>query len=164
MTFHDTKIYQDGRLPTANIKHFVFQYVKHARLQVNRFLDMILAYLLTLIKSIIEYLFRNLFGVMTSPVGFVLLSFLVALNQRRRKERFRAIVLTNRLFYKKRRPEDLGIEVVHTSSSFLVKKSNGLYRRVTRFAESNKFILPLPSKLSSTHKMLSHQLELGSLS
>ena len=53
-----------------------------------------------------------------------------------------------------RRPEDLGIEVVHTSPSFLVKKSNGSYRLVTSFVELNKFIHPLPSKLSTTRDVL----------
>ena len=52
------------------------------------------------------------------------------------------------------RPEDLGISVVHTSPSFLVKKPKGGHRLVTSFVELNKFIKPLPTKLTSTDETL----------
>ena len=52
------------------------------------------------------------------------------------------------------RPEDNNIKVIHTSPSFLVKKSNNSYRLVTSFVELNKFIHPLPSKLCTTTDVL----------
>ena len=52
------------------------------------------------------------------------------------------------------RPEDIGITVIHTSPSFLVKKPNNDYRLVTSFVELNKFIHPLPTKMSTTKDVL----------
>ena len=53
------------------------------------------------------------------------------------------------------RPEDYGIKVVHTSPSFLVKKSDdSSYRMVTSFTELNKFIRLLPSRMSTTSDVL----------
>ena len=46
------------------------------------------------------------------------------------------------------RPEDLGVTVVHTSPSFLVKKPKGRHLLVTSFVELNKFIKPLPTRLT----------------
>ena len=51
-------------------------------------------------------------------------------------------------------PEDVNVEVIHTSPSFLVKKSNGSHRLVTSFVELNKFIRPLPTKLSTTRDVM----------
>ena len=52
------------------------------------------------------------------------------------------------------RPEDLNVTVQHTSPSFLVKKANNEFRLVTSFVELNKFILPLPSKMSTTSDVI----------
>ena len=52
------------------------------------------------------------------------------------------------------KPEDLGITVVHTSPSFLVRKPRGGHRLVTSFVEINKFIKPLPTKLTSADEAL----------
>ena len=48
------------------------------------------------------------------------------------------------------RLEDVDVTVVHTSPSFLVKKSNGSHRPVKSFVELNKYICPLPSKIGTT--------------
>ena len=52
------------------------------------------------------------------------------------------------------RPENIGIEVTHTSPSFLVKKADGSHRLVTSFVELNKFICPLPSRISTTSDVM----------
>ena len=52
------------------------------------------------------------------------------------------------------RPEDEDITVVHTSPSFLVKKSSDSYRLATSFVELNKFIRPMPARLSTTNDVL----------
>ena len=52
------------------------------------------------------------------------------------------------------RPEDVNVKVVHTSPSFLVKKGDGSYRLVTSFVELNKYIQPMPAKLSTTNDVL----------
>ena len=44
----------------------------------------------------------------------------------------------------------MNVTVVHTSPSSLVKKVYGSYRLVTNFVELNKYIRPLPAKLSTT--------------
>ena len=51
-------------------------------------------------------------------------------------------------------PEDINVDVVHTSPSFLVKKPDGTHRLVTSFVELNKYIRPFPSKLSTTNDVL----------
>ena len=53
-----------------------------------------------------------------------------------------------------RRPEDIGVKVVHSSPSFLVKKTDGEFRLVTSFVEINKFIRTLPSKMSTTTEVI----------
>ena len=45
-------------------------------------------------------------------------------------------------------PEYLGVTVVHTCPSFLVKKTKGGHYLVTSFVELNKFIKPLPFRLT----------------
>ena len=52
------------------------------------------------------------------------------------------------------RPEDLEVPVVHTSPSFLVKKSKGGHRLVTTFVELNKFIKLLPARLTPPDEAL----------
>ena len=52
------------------------------------------------------------------------------------------------------KPEDLGVTVVHTSLSFLVKKPNGEHRPVTSFNELNRFIKPLPTRLTPLYEAL----------
>ena len=52
------------------------------------------------------------------------------------------------------RPEDVNVNVIHTSPSFLVKKANNDHRLVTSFVELNKFIHPLPSKMSTTRDVI----------
>ena len=53
------------------------------------------------------------------------------------------------------RAEDYGIQVKHSSPSFLVKKSDDKsHRLVTSFTELNKFIRPLPTKMSTTADVL----------
>ena len=42
----------------------------------------------------------------------------------------------------------------HTSPSFLVKKSKGGHRLVTSFVELNKFIKPLPNRLTLSNEVL----------
>ena len=51
-------------------------------------------------------------------------------------------------------PEDVHVTVIHTSPSFLVKKSNGSYRLVTSFVELNKYIRPLPIKMNTTEDVI----------
>ena len=53
------------------------------------------------------------------------------------------------------RAEEYGIQVKHSSPSFLVKKpDNPSQRLVTSFTELNKFIRPLPTKMSTTSEVL----------
>ena len=52
------------------------------------------------------------------------------------------------------RPETDNVRVIHSSPSFLVNKSDDTFRLVTSFVELNKFIYPLPSKLSTTADVL----------
>ena len=52
------------------------------------------------------------------------------------------------------RPEDLGMTVLHSSPSFLVKKKKGGHHLVTRFVELNKYIGPLPIKMPTTDEVL----------
>ena len=52
------------------------------------------------------------------------------------------------------KPEDLGVTVVHTSLSSLVKKPKGGHRPVTSFVELNRFIKPLPTRLTPPHEAL----------
>ncbi len=49
-----------------------------------------------------------------------------------------------------KRPEEVGIKVVHTSPSFLVTKPDGSHRLVTSFTELNKYIHTLPTKMSTS--------------
>ena len=42
----------------------------------------------------------------------------------------------------------------HTSPSFLVKKTKGGHRLVTSFVELNKFIKPLPNRLTLPNEVL----------
>ena len=52
------------------------------------------------------------------------------------------------------RRQDLGITVLHSSPSFLVKKKKGGHRLVTTFVELNRYIRPLPTKMPTTDKVL----------
>ena len=52
------------------------------------------------------------------------------------------------------RPQNLGVTLVHTSPSFLVKKSKGGHCLVTTFVELNKFIKPLPTRLTPPDEAL----------
>ena len=52
------------------------------------------------------------------------------------------------------RPESNDVKVIHSSPSFLVKKPDKSHRLVTSFTELNKFVRPLPSKLSTTSEVL----------
>ena len=51
------------------------------------------------------------------------------------------------------RPEDLGITVLHSSPSFLVKKKKDGHRLVTSFVELSKYIRPLPTKMPTTDEV-----------
>ena len=54
-----------------------------------------------------------------------------------------------------KKPEEVGVDVVHTSPSFLVKNPDGSHRMVTSFTELNKYIHTLPTKLSTSKEVFS---------
>ena len=55
-----------------------------------------------------------------------------------------------------KRAEEVGVKVVHTSPSFLVKNpGDGSYRLVTSFTELNKYIHTLPTKMSTSKDVFS---------
>ena len=54
-----------------------------------------------------------------------------------------------------KRPEEVGVDVVHTSPSFLAKNPDGSHRMVTSFTELNKYIHTLPTKLSTSKEVFS---------
>ena len=51
-------------------------------------------------------------------------------------------------------PEDLGVTVIHTSASFLVKKPKGDHRLLTSFVETNKYTKPSLPNLTFPGKVL----------
>ena len=65
------------------------------------------------------------------------------------QEKFDELVETKVL----RRPEEVGVKVVHTSPSFLVRNPDGTHRLVTSFTELNKFIHTLPTKISTSKEV-----------
>ena len=52
------------------------------------------------------------------------------------------------------RPEEVNVDVIHTSPSFLVKKSDSGHRMVTSFVELNKYLRPLPTTMTTTEDVI----------
>ena len=52
-----------------------------------------------------------------------------------------------------KQPEKVGVKVVHTSPSFLVKNPDESHRFVTSFTELNKYVQTLPTKMISSKEI-----------
>ena len=52
------------------------------------------------------------------------------------------------------RPQDVNVNVIHTSPSFLVKKPDGSHRLVTSFVELDKYVRTFPTKMTTTNDVI----------